>query len=151
MGTNYYLHINACPTCQRGDGVVHIGKSSGGWCFSLHVADPRLEHDPTFDALIDQPEALQAVGLDGPPRNFADWLLLILSSGADMRDEHGSEMRPAEMIRRIAFRGSGRSDPVEMERNNAEPGPRGLWRHRINQYCIGHGEGSWDYVTGNFS
>lgn len=31
MGTNYYLHIE--PTWEP----LHIGKSSGGWCFSLHV------------------------------------------------------------------------------------------------------------------
>lgn len=32
MGTNYYLHENACTACHRGD-VLHVGKSSVGWAF----------------------------------------------------------------------------------------------------------------------
>lgn len=37
MGENYYLHFEHCPHCGRSDDPLHIGKSSGGWCFSLHV------------------------------------------------------------------------------------------------------------------
>lgn len=37
MGTNYYLHEETCPTCGRLFEPLHIGKSSAGWCFSLHV------------------------------------------------------------------------------------------------------------------
>ena len=39
MGTNYYLYegSEACPTCKRPFEPLHIGKSSAGWCFSLHV------------------------------------------------------------------------------------------------------------------
>lgn len=36
MGTNYYWIRDACPTCGHGE-RVHIGKSSAGWVFSLHV------------------------------------------------------------------------------------------------------------------
>ncbi len=40
MGTNYYLKTAApCPTCGHEQEPLHIGKSSGGWVFSLHV-DP---------------------------------------------------------------------------------------------------------------
>ena len=39
MGTNYYLHKNTCDHCGRSDERIHIGKSSGGWCFALHVGD----------------------------------------------------------------------------------------------------------------
>ena len=36
--------------------------------------------------------------------------------------------------------------------NYAEPGPNGLVRAKINGvHCIGHGEGTWDYITGEFS
>ena len=38
MGTNYYLHINKCPTCGTPEKILHIGKSSVGWAFSLHVS-----------------------------------------------------------------------------------------------------------------
>jgi len=42
MGTNYYLHQKTksrCPTCGHDpeDEPLHIGKSSFGWRFSLHV------------------------------------------------------------------------------------------------------------------
>jgi hypothetical protein len=37
MGTNYYARHGACKTCGHSDNEVHIGKSSGGWNFSLHV------------------------------------------------------------------------------------------------------------------
>jgi hypothetical protein len=36
MGTNYYLIENDCPLCKRHD-EKHIGKSSAGWNFALHV------------------------------------------------------------------------------------------------------------------
>ena len=38
MGTNYYLRTQpACACCGREYEPIHIGKSSGGWCFTLHV------------------------------------------------------------------------------------------------------------------
>ena len=40
MGTNYYLYeADDCPTCGRGEPPLHIGKSSYGWRFSLHIDD----------------------------------------------------------------------------------------------------------------
>ena len=39
MGTNYYLIKNPCSYCGRAEGREHIGKSSAGWCFSLHVTE----------------------------------------------------------------------------------------------------------------
>lgn len=35
--------------------------------------------------------------------------------------------------------------------NHAEPGPNGLLRHKIGPYCLGHGEGTWDLMPGEFS
>ena len=37
MGTNYYLRYPACKCCGYQPPDLHIGKSSGGWCFSLCV------------------------------------------------------------------------------------------------------------------
>jgi hypothetical protein len=42
MGTNYYLKgTPSCDHCGRGgdERGAHIGKSSGGWVFSLRVSD----------------------------------------------------------------------------------------------------------------
>ena len=38
MGANYYWYEKpACPTCGREFDGLHIGKSSFGWKFSLHI------------------------------------------------------------------------------------------------------------------
>lgn len=41
MGTNYYYYYNVCECCGRSD-ILHIGKSSCGWVFSLHIL-PELD------------------------------------------------------------------------------------------------------------
>lgn len=47
MGTNYYIRMNACPHCGRGDEDLHIGKSSGGWKFLFAKQE---KHDLTDSA-----------------------------------------------------------------------------------------------------
>jgi hypothetical protein len=47
-------------------------------------------------------------------------------------------------------------DQERLDRNYAEPGPNNLVRHRLDleergQGCVRHGEGTWDYITGEFS
>ena len=38
MGTNYYLYQKPdCECCGRPFEPLHIGKSSAGWCFALHI------------------------------------------------------------------------------------------------------------------
>jgi len=38
MGMNYYVEEKpACECCGCKYEQIHIGKSSAGWCFSLHV------------------------------------------------------------------------------------------------------------------
>ena len=37
MGTNFYLHKNCCNHCNRPEHKIHLGKSSGGWRFLLHI------------------------------------------------------------------------------------------------------------------
>jgi hypothetical protein len=37
MGTNYYLRTPPCPHCGHQKSELHIGKSSAGWNFGLHV------------------------------------------------------------------------------------------------------------------
>ena len=37
MGTNYYASINVCPTCDKPEEEVHIGKNSFGWQFHFHA------------------------------------------------------------------------------------------------------------------
>ena len=145
MGTNYYLMKGICPSCQRAHEELHIGKSSGGWCFSLHV----------------MPEE----GI----RDLPDWLQLFNEDGAKIRNEYGEDISVEEMIEEITKRkGNTNFDEPRVSyvsftglyedwkefhaRNHSEPGPNGLLRHKILEgHCIGHGEGTWDLILGEFS
>ena len=130
MGTNYYLHEKRpCSECHRDYEAKHIGKSSGGWCFSLHVI----------------PEE----GI----KDLVDWQHRWSHCEARIADEYGREVTPDEMLKIITERASVRapSGPGWYAGNHAEPGPNGLARHRIGRNCIGHGTGTWDLITGEFS
>lgn len=137
MGTNYYLVRDACPHCGRSDDRMHIGKSSCGWCFGLHVYE------------------------DGEgPENLDEWRAAWSEPGAAIQDEGGEKITPEEMYEIITKRAGGDSKLVPMgygslaealEKNHATAGPRGLWRHKIGLGCIGHGDGTWDLLTGDFS
>jgi len=140
MGTNYYLHRNICAHCGRGDEPLHIGKSSSGWCFSLHVIPEGGIND-----LLDL------------ERRFAE-------PGAVIKDEYGEIVSADEMLKRIKDRkrepGPWATIPLGYDswdefhrRNYSEVGPNGLLRHRINSHsrCLGHGPGTWDLIAGTFS
>lgn len=144
MGTNFYLHREpkVCHTCGHDSGPppLHIGKSSGGWCFSLHVepSDPDHPHD-----------------LDG-------WITLFNAPTARIEDEYGEVLTPEAMLSRITERSwerewnktpYGYSSWEEFHaRNGSQPGPNGLVRHKIDgRHCIGHGSGTWDLIPGYFS
>jgi hypothetical protein len=134
MGTNYYL------TTEEGE-ELHIGKSSVGWCFSLHVIPER--------------------GID----TLAEWKYLWFRAGSQIRDEYNREIAIFEMDKIVAGRGWDRdwddtkwwralthSEEEFHRRNCSERGPNGLLRHQLDgRHCVGHGEGTWDYIAGEFS
>jgi len=133
MGTNYYLVTNVCAACGRGDDREHIGKSSAGWCFSLHV-EPE-------NGLCD----------------LADWERKWSQPGAHIRNEYATDIAPGEMLEIITARQWKPRDWDSAEErhwlsvNHAVPGPYGLARHRIDSHCIGHGPTTYDLVLGEFS
>lgn len=131
MGTNYYLEASPpCECCGRPYERLHIGKSSYGWCFSLHVIPEYGIND-----------------LDDWSRNFQ-------KPGAVITDEYGDTITMSEMMDIITKRSSrfGKSHSKWYETNHASPGPSGLSRHRIDRHhCIGHGEGTYDLLIGEFS
>ena len=114
MGTNYYLHQKPdCECCGRSFEPLHIGKSSGGWCFSLHVMPE--DHINSLD----------------------DWRALWTAPGAYIRNEYGERVSIADMEMIITVRHWRGSAPA---------------RHGVDdRHCVGHGEGTWDYITGDFS
>lgn len=136
MGTNYYWYEkHACPTCQREFPGRHIGKSSAGWCFSLHI--------------YPNPE-------DGDIHVLEDWQKLYQSG--IIRDEYGRIISAEKMTDIITkrFFPEGPEHNFDYHNfdylgNHAEPGPNNLFRHQIDHsYCIGHGPGTWDYLVGDF-
>lgn len=127
MGTNYYLETPACPHCGRGDRPLHIGKSSGGWCFGLHVI----------------PEQ----GLS----SLEDWRARWGAEGTTIRDEYGQEVTAAEMERVITQR-SWPHVPGGDTLRSIVRGPNNLMRAPVDGVlCIGHGPGTWDLIAGDFS
>jgi len=129
MGTNYYLETECCPACKRPRDRLHIGKSSGGWCFSLHV---------------DRDEGITSLD---------DWQALWGQSGTRIVDENGVTITPAEMLRTITDRSWPRERTLDARyliSNHAEAGPNGLLRHQIGPHCIGHGDGTYDLIPGEF-
>ena len=130
MGTNYYLRGKACAHCGRGDEDKYIGKSSGGWHFTLHV----------------EPEN----GIN----TLDDWKALFAKPETKIVDEYERELSVEQMIKVITDRSWDRPNDwskEEYEQNHAEPGLKGLARHKIDGHCIANGKGTWDCVVGDFS
>jgi hypothetical protein len=129
MGTNYYLHDPkaTCEHCGRGDEPRHIGKSSAGWCFALHVYDD-----------ID---------------NLEDWQKYWTESGVTIRDECDEVIEPREMTLIIVDRRWERPIPPSFEYgSDCVPGPNNLMRAKVDRgHCVGHGPGTWDLMQGEFS
>ena len=130
MGTNFYWHEKPpCECCGHADEPLHIGKSSAGWCFGLHVI----------------PEN----GID----DLDDWEELWERPGSWIVDEYGDQLTPAEMRKIITERTwPHKKDNFDYRGNYAVPGPKGLIRHLVDgRHCIKHGVGTWDCEIGEFS
>lgn len=161
MGTNYYLVEKNTERDEEDDIakmlepshiLLHIGKSSAGWCFSLHVYPER--------------------GIN----NIQDWKNFLKEQSLDNEDfaiinEYYEYMSITSLFDIIENRRSDQSwedfdeklrDPNTifynyhslnefLDKNTAIKGPNNLLRHRISNHCIGHGEGTYDYIIGEFS
>lgn len=131
MGTNYYLHDReTCNACGRKDEGKHIGKSSYGWYFALHVEPSEGIND-----------------LD-------DWIPLLSAPEAVIKDEYGDKVSFEEMMKIITERCNKREcmwSSAEYSNNHAEPGEHYLVRAKLGHGCLKHGNGTWDCITGVFS
>jgi hypothetical protein len=150
MGTNYYWHLKpACEHCGREYPSIHIGKSSGGWCFGLHVFENYEVHEDIERYVIHD------------VRSLDDWKKL-WDSGGYILDEYDREISVEKMLEIITERNGvpwadhtwpGYNNEADFHnRNQSKRGPNNLLRHVIeSSHCIGHGEGTWDYIKGEFS
>jgi hypothetical protein len=125
MSTNYYWQWNDPHRMN-----LHIGKSSAGWAFALHV--------------------MPDVGLT----DLDKWTELFTKGKGRILSDSGRVLTAAEMMGII----TDRSWPAQQRSaefyaiNQAEPGPNGLNRAVVDgEHCIGHGPGTWDLIAGDFS
>ena len=147
MGTNYYWYEKSeCPCCHRPYEPLHIGKSSSGWCFSLHIyPDKNINNLDDWKKLLNKPESYILDEYDRET-SYTEMIEIITERSTDI---------DWDTVNDVYFQGlygdySGEDD-FHAE-NSSQRGPNGLLRHRIYPYhCIGHGEGTWDYIIGDFS
>lgn len=91
MGTNYYLYRDTvCPHCNNPikDSPRHIGKSSGGWCFNLHIYPEKGIH------------------------TLEDWKALWNHDSVYIKDEYGSFIPKEELEETITERSWGDGFPL---------------------------------------
>lgn len=130
MGTNYYLDIGVCPHCKQPSEKLHLGKSSAGWVFMLHVYPEKNLND--LEDIVKHIEDSGGLITDeyGRPYTIGMWLLEVVARSWPKceRDDHWYKS------------------------NHAQPGPNNLSRSTIDGiHTIGHGLGTWDCCTGDFS
>ena len=121
---------------------MHIGKSSGGWCFALHVYPFWVGNEPGAFAA----DSLEA------------WKHKFETEGSYIEDEYGDLVSVESLLQSITQR-SARNPDFEYpdswyEENHAVPGPRGLARRKIDgDFCVAHApdDGTWDLCIGEFS
>jgi hypothetical protein len=144
MGTNYYWMWKIdqiCSTCghrSEQETRQHIGKSSAGWTFGLHVYPSAGIH--TLEAWIH--------------------VISVEYMNGHIENEYGKVISLEKMLITIINRqGAGSLGQLGINeewyrQNYAEPGPQGLSRRKIgggSLGVVGHGEGTWDYIEGDFS
>ena len=139
MGMNYYWNYNICDKCGRAEETLHIGKSSYGWCFSLHIYPER-----GINTLADWEEKFKVVNsniIDEEDRVIS--VPEMLSIIKDRRGNINLEEKPFLSFHYKSFEDF-------LYKNSAERGHCNLLRHRIGNFCVKHGEGTYDYIIGDF-
>lgn len=113
MGTNFYFYRADLPR-------LHIGKSSAGWTFALHV--------------------------EGEIQSLEDWKRFLVKEPGEIRDEYGNVWTLGDLLREITERSwPGVREPIGEPGPNGLVRCRvgkGL--------CVGHGPGTWDLIEGEF-
>lgn len=141
MGTNYYAYKNICSCCNREEERLHIGKSSMGWCFAIHII----------------PEE----GIN----TWGDWKEFFKSPDHEIvvKDEYGTKITLEELFTTVEKRRGEPRDDTPLsdfyadweqfdEENNCDFDEEyNLLRHKVGWFCKKNGPGPYDYMDGEFS
>jgi hypothetical protein len=138
MGTNYYLESHACPHCGHVKEKIHIGKSSHGWMFDLHIypGGARRQHSDDEDN-----EDLLVI------RELDDWERLFRSPQWIIKDEYGAVVPLDELLERITNR-AGTTTSKSYVPCGTEVGINNLWYLACDPLGA---RGTYVLVTGEFS
>lgn len=135
MGTNYYAIIGAAEPCAHCGHAperrrLHIGKSSMGWTFGLHVEPDDPEHPSTWE----------------------EWRTLLNRQDVAIEDEYGERHTLSDLVAVVERRSCCWRNPTPewLEENGAVPGPNNLARRKLGHFAVAHGEGPWDLCVGHF-
>ena len=145
MGMNFYL-CKGNPRLERGAAALYIGKSSYGWCFMLRVY-------PTIGITsLDDWKRMWAQHNEDVYTVRDGYGGRILSGTMDAIIEH----RAFSLGWHLRFSSSDCDEEAKFHaENSSERGPNNLLRLRIGKgrfrHCVGHGEGTWDYIKGDAS
>ena len=131
MGTNYYVRPHPLWMFEPAeDQLLHLGKSSAGWCFLLRVYPERVIND------------------------LPDWIPILrgseYKSPAEIYDEYGTRVMYNDMMEIITRRSGYQTGNIKEYPNHVCLGPNGLLRYAE---CSGirHGAGTWDCIDLEFS
>lgn len=134
MGTNYYVKrdpdlLTKLKSENAESEVLHIGKSSGGWCFSVKVYPERGIHD------------------------LKSWYRILRKGKNHIFDEYDREVTLDELLRIITQR-SWPTGKLDYQSERHQYHKDGCRRHNVREGYperIRHGVGPYDYLNIDFS
>lgn len=134
MGTNYYVRPHPLWMFEPAENqLVHLGKSSAGWCFLLRVYPERGIND------------------------LSDWIPILrgseYKSAAEILDEYGDGVKYDRMMEIITKRSAHQTRDTREISPHVRPGPNGLLRYAEcsgSAWSVRHGAGTWDCVYEDF-
>lgn len=154
MGTNYYLRTAPIIPLGHLAEEVHLGKSSYGWTFALHVLPECGIHDLSdmttwLDKKLENKRSV-IVNEYGERLTLLQFLEVVAKRSNPARIKDGWDYDWWSLPESLRMH-SYDSEEHFHRANNSERGPSGLLRRQIGEFCIGHGSGTWDLCVGYFS
>jgi len=133
MGTNYYLEGKTCEHCGQtlpDAPRLHIGKSSAGWAFTLHIMPEEGIND------------------------LFDWIKRWDAPGARIVDEYGRAISSYEMLKIVVDRHRPEVPAMtatKLRQNHAFVGANNMLVHVTDRHSEPHGVVMWSRCKGEFS